>query len=241
MESGNNTGRKRGIVFVLALFFAIAVNASRAGELKFHFIGNMAFHISDGEKELLSDFPYRSGYFGYMKYEMKDVPPIKDGLCLITHFHADHWEKNLFLGMKNVTLMAPQTIAGLVETEHKVAFGEQMDWKGIHVEAIKTQHRLAPDHYSYLVTWHGLRIYFPGDTETPAHLLQMKNLDVCFISPWLIRTIARQNLHLDTKKLVVYHQKPVEEIPPFQNYLRLEQGQEFTVPYADDAAPGSKP
>ena len=52
-----------------------------------------------------------------------------------------------------------------------------------------------------------------------------------FISPWLIRTIERQDLVLDTKVLVVYHQKIGEEFPPFQDYKRMKQGESFTMDF----------
>ena len=35
----------------------------------------MAFHITDGTTVLVSDFPYESGAFGYMKWKASAVPP----------------------------------------------------------------------------------------------------------------------------------------------------------------------
>lgn len=50
---------------LFATFFLLAATAAApAGELKFTFIGNMAFHVTDGKTTLVSDFPYRSGAFG---------------------------------------------------------------------------------------------------------------------------------------------------------------------------------
>jgi len=109
-----------------------------------------------------------------------------------------------------------------------------MEYKGISVEAIEMPHKLAPEHYSYLVTWHGLRIYFTGDTETPADILKQKDIDIMFVSPWLIRTIERQDLVLDTKYLVMYHQKIGEEVVPYQDYKRMKQGTSFSVAYPED-------
>ncbi len=51
--------------------------AAPPAELRFTFIGNMAFHVTDGQDVLLTDFPYESGAFGYMKWEPRDVPPVK--------------------------------------------------------------------------------------------------------------------------------------------------------------------
>ena len=203
-----------------------------AGELTVTFIGNMAFHITDGETTLLSDFPYRSGAYGYMEYDMDEVPPIKNGVSLITHSHGDHWYKDQFAKM-DVSVIGPTSVTNRVDTKKVVPFDadEPMIFRDIEVQAIEMPHNLSPQHFSYLVTWHGLRLYFPGDTETPADMLQRKEIDIMFISPWLIRTIELQDLTLDTKVLVVYHQKIGEEFPPFEDYKRMKQGESFKMDF----------
>ena len=223
------------ITLFAGLLLAVASPVAPGGELTVTFIGNMAFHITDGETALLSDFPYQSGAFGYMKYEMADVPPIKDGLSLITHWHTDHWSLPLFAAM-DTKLIAPDDVVAKIDDAArviKIAPGAPAAFRGMTIEAAKTIHRLAPSHYSYIVTWHGKRLYFTGDTESPEYILDAKNIDVMFLSPWLIRTIERQKLSLDAKTLVVYHQKETEEIPPFQDYKRMKQGESFTVAFED--------
>ena len=42
--------------------------AAPAAELRARFIGNMAFQLSDGRATLRTDFPYESGYSGYMTW-----------------------------------------------------------------------------------------------------------------------------------------------------------------------------
>ena len=209
--------------------------AAQAGELTVTFIGNMAFHITDGKTTLLSDFPYGSGAYGYMEYDMAEVPKVKDGLSLITHFHSDHWNTRLFRDMKH-KIIAPPGITKRIEENRVILFSKDtpMRYKDIQVEAIEMPHNLAPEHFSYLVTWHGLRLYFTGDTETPADILKQKGIDIMFVSPWLIRTIERQDLVLDTKHLVMYHQRVGEEVVPYQDYKRMEQGTSFSVEYPED-------
>ncbi len=56
----------------LLSFLIIWMHPLQAQTLEFHFIGNMAYEISDGETTLLSDFPYESGAFGYMTYKFED-------------------------------------------------------------------------------------------------------------------------------------------------------------------------
>ena len=223
-------GMKRSILCLAVL--VLLTGAAAAGELTVTFIGNMAFHITDGETTLLSDFPYRSGAYGYMEYDMDDVPPIKNGVSLITHSHGDHWYKDQFAKM-DLSIIGPTSVTNKVDPKKIVPFDPDgpMTFRDIEVQAIEMPHKLSPQHYSYLVTWHGLRLYFPGDTETPADMLHREDIDIMFISPWLIRTIERQDLTLDTKVLVVYHQKIGEEFPPFQDYKRMKQGESFTMEF----------
>lgn len=52
--------RAAGLALAACLMAPDALAAPR--ELRFTFVGNMAFHVTDGERVLLSDFPYESGY-----------------------------------------------------------------------------------------------------------------------------------------------------------------------------------
>lgn len=217
---------------VFALIFA-AQAPVWAGELTFTFIGNESFHITDGKNTIISDFPYQSGAFGFMEYEMEDVPTTEGAICLVTHVHTDHWNAKLFDGLKGTKVIGPPSVTKYVDEARviEVESGAAARLGDLDVIAISTPHNLAQDHFSYLIDWHGIRIYFPGDTETPAEILHRRDIDVMFITPWLIRTIERQNLTLDCDKLVVYHQKADEEFPDFQGVVRMKQGEQFTVPY----------
>jgi hypothetical protein len=223
----------RPMCAVVAMWLLLGlVGRGQAGELTITFIGNEAFHITDGETTLLSDFPYVSGAFGYMSYEMEDVPPIVDGVCLITHFHTDHFVRALF-EEHDWWIVAPPGILQGLTTERKIPIEPVIRFKDLVIQPDATPHNFAPEHYSYLVTWHGKRLYFVGDTETPAYILPLEDIDVLFITPWLIRTLERQGLSLDAEQLVVYHQKEDEAIPPFQDFKRMRQGESFTLEIED--------
>ncbi len=219
-------------VFVLVLLIALPVDA---GELTFTFIGNEAVHITDGTNTVISDFPYASGAYGYMAYDENNVPETDGAILLITHAHTDHWDSKRFLEMDDTRVIGPPSVTENLPKERviDVASGAAARPGHLDVLAIATPHEMAADHFSYLLIWHGLRIYFPGDTETPAEILHRRDIDVLFITPWLIRTIARQKLTLDCEKLVVYHQKTDESFPDFQDVIRMKQGEQFTVPYED--------
>lgn len=242
--------KQRSVKFWIA--FAVAMSLAvyaRAGELRVTFIGNEAFHITDGETTLLSDFPYKSGVYGYMAYDSAEVPEVVDGLSLITHFHGDHFDAEAYekTGFK---IVAPLSITAKLEAGERAidldpaqpdsGADYEARYKDIHIEVFATPHRFAPEHFSYLVTWHGKRLYFVGDTETPGFLLPLKNLDVAFVTPWLVRTMARQDLVLNAERVVLYHHKTDEEVSPFQDYLRLDQGASFTVGYGEDDARGGR-
>ena len=222
----------RTIALCVGAVFALA--GVQAGELTITFIGNEAFHITDGETTLLSDFPYRSGAYGYMAYDLKDVPPIVDGLSLITHVHTDHWVPKLFESM-DLSVVGPLEVTAKLDPKRIVPISASgtARFKDIQIQAIETPHKFTTKHFSYLVTWHGLRLYFPGDTETPVDILWREYIDVMFITPWLVRTVNKQYMPLDVEHLVVYHQKKGEAFPQFQNIRRMKQGESFKLPFRD--------
>jgi len=253
-----NTFRTRIGNVLLFVSFLTLCGAALAGEITVTFIGNEAFHITDGETTLLSDFPYTSGAYGYMAFDVDEIPDVVDGLSLITHFHTDHFDPEAFkatdfsivapvsitekLGVgERVVTLRPPTAPPSGDTKVGPRVARVAQYKDIRIEMFITPHRFAPDHYSYLVTWHGKRFYFVGDTESPAALLPMKNLDVAFVTPWLIRTMARQGLAINAERIVLYHHKTSENVPPFQDYVRLDQGAPFTVGYGEDDARGGAP
>jgi L-ascorbate metabolism protein UlaG (beta-lactamase superfamily) len=213
---------------LLTLLFLLLASIAHSRELAIQFIANMGVKITDGKTSLYSDFPFESGAFGYMKYDPKFLKNDSDSFSLITHLHRDHWAKELF-DRSNWKLIAPPGIQKTVDASRIIPFSPLMKYKNIIIEAFSTPHGNLPEHYSYLVTWEGNRLYFTGDTESTDQLLKMKDLDAAFVSPWLIAEIAKRNQRIDTKKLIVYHHTEEERIPPLQNYLRPKQGDSFVL------------
>ena len=54
---------------------------------------------------------------------------------------------------------------------------------------------------SYIVTWHGRRLYFSGDTQDARSLILARNLDVAFVSPWLYSTVMGLHRRIDAKRV----------------------------------------
>jgi L-ascorbate metabolism protein UlaG (beta-lactamase superfamily) len=154
-------------VLFLSLW-GIASAPASTGELRFRFIGKEAFLITDGVTTLLTDYPYQSGAFGYMTYDSSSVGPVANGLCLITHGHADHFDAKLFAAT-NFAIIAPRSVLASLTTERKIPFRDAMSYRDIQVRAFRTPHGDI-EHYSYLVLWHGLRLYFARDTDDTAEL-----------------------------------------------------------------------
>ena len=207
----------RGRVIAL-LLVAYTVPGQRAA-LEARFIGNMAFAISDGSATIVTDFPYQSGAFGYMSYDRAEIrSATASTLALITHRHDDHWNRSLFattrwhvagpddvvagLELARVVALAPGTTGGASSTR----FGQAQ------IEAIRTPHA-SVGHYSYVVTWHGRRLYFSGDTERVADLVALRNLDVAFVSPWLFRAVQKAGARIEAKQVVIYHHQSSETVP----------------------------
>jgi hypothetical protein len=82
----------------------------------------------------------------------------------------------------------------------------------ITIDAVPTPHAKI-GHYSYLVTWQGQRLYFTGDTDDTAALLEAKNLDVAFVSPWLFRAVQKSGRRIDARRIVIYHHTADETVP----------------------------
>lgn len=215
---------------LLAILVLLASTFLHAQELEFKFIGNMAFSITDSKTTMFSDFPYESGAFGYMKYDLKSIPIPENSVCLITHTHLDHWDSKLFQQLKHPKVIGPPDLASQIDASRVIPITDmKVEYQGINVEVFETPHVPDRKNYSYLVTWHGIRMYFTGDTEDTKALLAVKNLDVAFISPWLSRKLLKDGTGVDAKKIVIYHHMEGEEFPVPKNGIVPKQGEVFRV------------
>jgi L-ascorbate metabolism protein UlaG (beta-lactamase superfamily) len=176
------------------------------------FIGNMAFAISDGSTTVMTDFPYESGYSVYMEYDAAEIRSSTPAtLSLITHRHGDHWDRGLF-EKTTWQVTGPSDVVSAFPTARIVALSSEATFGPVHIQALDTPHANI-GHYSYVVTWHGRRMYFSGDTEDTSHLAAVRNLDVAFLSPWLYRSALKRGIRIDTTRVVIYHQQEGERVP----------------------------
>lgn len=214
-----------GLRTILAACLLAPAAAAGAAEVRARFIGNMAVQLTDGRVTLRTDFPYEPGAFGYMSWTDALVPaPVGEVLCLVTHSHRDHFLPaqaarycTKLVGPADVRAALEERALGLTSP---VAFGP------LAITPLRTPHGPL-EHYSYLVEWDGLRLYFSGDTEDTSVLLRQRGLDVAFVSPWLLRSVASQGSRIDARRLIVYHHQQGELVPELHGRELPRQGEEL--------------
>lgn len=190
---------------------AVALSVVQPPALDARFIGNMAFAISDGQVTLMTDFPYQSGYSRYMTYPPSEIRSATAAtLSLITHRHGDHWEPALF-AKTTWQVAGPKDVIAAAPAHRIVPLARDTRFGPIAIEPIETPHARI-GHYSYIVTWHGKRLYFSGDTESPDSVLAAKQLDAAFISPWIHRSVLQKGAVIDAKRIVIYHHESGERV-----------------------------
>ena len=214
----------------LAVLLVAASPAPSKG-LKATFIGNMAVYITDGRVALVTDFPYESGYGGYMRWSGDPLPRGPRPLCLITHSHRDHFLPALAAETCG-RVLGPRDVE---ESTRVPALGldPEVRWEGLVIRPVSTPHA-GLEHYSYVVEWNGARLFFTGDTEDPAALLAARDLDAAVVSPWLLRAIQQKGARIDAAKVIVYHHRDGETVPAFQDRIVPRQGQALALERRQD-------
>ncbi|MBP6313036.1 MAG: hypothetical protein WAR83_11775 [Flavobacteriales bacterium] len=219
----------RSLLAVTALTLGACATAQE-NVITIRFIGNCGLHLTDGTLDVYTDFPYKSGAFNYMEYPASEIDSIRPNAThLFTHRHPDHYQKKL-VKRTTGTVYGPwkvkkKRLADLTLPEYASA--------EFTVEAFRTKHSLAKHHYSYLITWHGKRIYVSGDAESPVTIAAMDNLDIAFVPKWIMLEAHEQGITLKSDRFAIYHfypmEKPITENPKIQ--LLVDQGEVLKVPY----------
>ena len=216
--------------FLVLVLLMAAAPAAPPAELRATFIGNMGVHLTDGRVAMLTDLPYKSGSFGYMEWSKAAVPKGSPPLCVFTHSHDDHFDPGqvpdhckAVLGPKDV-----EKAARALALDSKLELVSQIEWEGITIHPIATPHA-GLEHYSYLVEWGGARLYFTGDTEDTKALLAAKDLDVAFVSPWLLAAVESKKQRIDARQVVVYHHRLGEIVAEHQDRIVPAQGQVLSL------------
>lgn len=211
---------------ILALVFISHFVWTQSNEIKIRFIGNCGLYLTDGETNIYIDFPYKSGAHHYMEYDESEISAIKENPILIfTHKHSDHFSRKEVRKL-NGKLFGPWNVKKLEQLNASVP--------DFSIQYFKTKHRFSLNHYSYLITWHGKKLYFSGDTEHAETIGAMQGLDYAFVPYWLLYDAKEKNIRIDTRMRVVYHLYPNQKITgekPDDMILLDRQGMIISVPY----------
>lgn len=170
-----------------------------------------------------------------MEFEESELDSInKNAIFIFTHKHADHYSKK---NLKKVTNRKEKKIFGVSNIPQLEKLSETIE--SFEIKAYKTKHTffgIPFKHYSYLITWHGKKIFISGDTTNPETIGNTKNIDLAFVPYWILKNAKEQNITIDAKMFAVYHLYP-EQIPSAkENWDKvenirpmIEQGEIITI------------
>lgn len=211
---------------VVACLLAFSGPADGRNELTVTFIGNMGVHVTDGRVAILTDFPY-DAQGRFMPWSAEHVPAMgRRTLCVITHSHRDHFARELAPRFCGQLLGPKDAVEGTgVDT---VALSSEVRWNGVTIRPVATPHANL-EHYSYVIEWHGVRLFFTGDTEDSRELLAAGALDAAFVSPWLLQALQKRGVRLDARRIVTYHHDAVDAVPDFQGRRVPARGEVLTI------------
>ena len=209
------------------LLFVLATTASSPPELRVRFIGNAAFEISDGSTSILTDFPYQSGAFGYMKYRDSEIRTRSGAVCLFSHRHADHFAPSL-IDKIGCSVIGPSEVLSRVPESQQLRGAPLWHFGSATIRCISTEHG-SVEHCSYVIDWHDLRIVFAGDVEHLELLKDLASVDVLFSPVWLADKAQAARASWPGLKIILCHRKPDEMLPKCQDCLFPNQGGSFVI------------
>ena len=221
--------------FLLVNFALILISNftfGQANEIKIRFIGNCGLSMTDGTTNFYIDFPYKSGAHNYMEYDKSEIENVKDNAIFIfTHRHADHYSSKILKKLSGQKF-DPWNIEELEKLSETIP--------DFAIKAFKTDHTvfgISFKHYSYLVTWHGKKIFLSGDTTNSETIASQTDLDWAFVPIWLLMDAKEKNVDLKilSKKYAIYHigQNDKITLDEKDSQLKLldKQGEIITIPY----------
>lgn len=200
------------------LLLICAVGFSQSNAIRIEFLGNCGLYLTDETTDIYTDFPYKSGAYGYMEYDASELDSIKENsLFIFTHKHADHYSSgniNKVIKEKGGNKYGAWNIEALKNLEKSVP--------NFSIEVFKTKHKWSCKHYSYLITWHGKRIYLSGDTESAATIGTMRTIDWAFVPYWILKDANAKGIKIDAKMIGMYHLATVQIPSARKNSQEME-------------------
>ena len=232
---------KRSLLLLFLSFLSTStIGFGQSSEITFEFIGNCGLHLTDGSTDLYIDFPYKSGAFNYMEFDESELDSIKENSYFVfTHKHADHYSRKSLrstLKKKKGAAFGVWNISKLAQLQD--SFGD------FEIEAFKTKHSffgIPFRHYSYLITWHGIRIFLSGDTTNPETIGTIEDIDWAFVPYWILKSAREQEINIDASMSFVYHLYPSQIKSAEEAFAEKETIHPLTVQGEKHSISFSKP
>lgn len=222
----------RSTIFIL-FFFTLLGCYAQTNAITIRFIGNCGLSLTDGATNIYIDFPYKSGAHHYSEYNLSELDSVKQKpIFIYTHKHSDHFSGKLVRRLKKQLegqLFTPKNADELKQLSQEIP--------DFSIETFKTSHQFSFNHYSYLITWHGKKFFFSGDTENAETIASLSNLDIAFIPVWLIIDANEKGIKIQplTNLIAVYHIGPRDKItfsePNPKLKLLNQQGEVLSIEY----------
>jgi L-ascorbate metabolism protein UlaG (beta-lactamase superfamily) len=215
---------KKIAALMTALCLLMAPAATAKQETRWmRFVGNSAFEFSDGVTTILFDFPYRSGAFGYMEFGPEELTKRPDSLCLFTHGHADHFSAE-DLEAVGCRVAGPAQVLAKVPPDLPLEGPPPWTFGSASIVAIESEHGDV-EHFSYLVTWHGVAILVTGDVESLEPILgEIPRADLILLPYWLSAETDALRERFPDAVFFLSHQEREAPPQPGDGGSRLEQG-----------------
>lgn len=177
----------------------------------------------------------------------EEIAPVLDVL-FITHEHGDHFnattaailaERSDCLFVVPATCIAKARSAGVPEARLRLARPrEPFDLPGVHVEPLRALHgdrhqavyrHANLDDCGYLLTLMGKRLLQPGDSVLLQDHLELRDIDVLFVSP------TDHNMHIGPAARLIEALQPRIILPQhFGTYRQAADNLFWTRGYPDD-------
>lgn len=220
------------VCFTVFFFLCFDSSFAQNNEISIRFVGNSGFYMTDGKLDVYIDFPYKSGAHHYMEYDDEELENIKENsVFLFTHKHADHYSKKLIRNL-NGKFFGPFKFPK--EKRIELADLNNLD-PDFSVETFDTSHNFTfGKHYSYLITWHGKKIFVSGDTGDYEDWSKMENLDWSLTNFWIYRNAIEDKAVINSKIIGICHLYPdakIESAFPENIHFFLKQNEVVSIRY----------
>ncbi|WP_425447866.1 MBL fold metallo-hydrolase [Dethiothermospora halolimnae] len=193
-------------------------------DLHIQYIGNSGFYITDDNNHIYIDYPYTSGSYGYMEYDPNLINHNNKSICFITHSHRDHWNRREF-NKYSWKIFGPRDITFFMK-RFKILKAKDLKSIGIEMKVIKTPHKYCIFHNTLLFKWKDITFYVSGDTTDISHLVDLEDIDIAFVNPWILKELNRQGKCFKAKHVILCHLRDEDLEKDFfidKNYIVMKQ------------------